>query len=154
MSAEPKSVFHVRTMMPADLPEVLAIERAAYDYPWSEGVFRDCMRVGYRCLTVTDMAGDILGYALLSVAVGDAHVLNICVSPLHRRRGVASLLLDHMVRIARRERADSLLLEVRPSNKGALALYRGLGFERVGLRRRYYPAADGREDALLLALTL
>lgn len=154
MSAEPQALFSVRALTTADLPEVLAIERAAYDYPWSEGVFRDCMRVGYRCLAAVDMAGNVLGYGLLSVTVGEAHVLNVCVGPLYRRRGVATLLLEHMARLARGERAATMLLEVRPSNAGALALYRRLGFERVGVRKRYYPAAHGREDALLLARPL
>lgn len=150
MSAEPKAVVEVRTLTTADLPQVLEIERAAYDFPWSEGVFRDCMRVGYRCLAASDLAGNVLGYGLLSVAAGEAHVLNLCVGPLYRRRGVATTLLEHMGRLARREFADCLLLEVRPSNTAALALYRRHGFERIGVRKRYYPAPDGREDALLL----
>lgn len=154
MSAEPKAVFGVRTLTVADLPEVLAIERAAYEFPWSEGVFRDCMRVGYRCLAATGLAGNLLGYSLLSMAVGEAHVLNLCVAPPYRRQGVATMLLGHMAGIARRERADKLSLEVRPSNTAALALYRRLGFERIGCRKRYYPAVGGREDALLLARTI
>ena len=154
MSAEPQARVNVRALTTADLPEVLASERAAYDYPWSEGGFRDCMRVGYRCLAAVDMAGNVLGYGLLSVTVDEAHVLNVCVGPLYRRRGVATLLLEHMARLARGERAATMLLEVRPSNAGALALYRRLGFERVGVRKRYYPAAHGREDALLLARPL
>lgn len=151
MSAELQAVCHVRRLVTADLPEVLAIERSAYDYPWSEGIFRDCLRVGYRGFAAVDPAGRLMGYALLSVAVGDAHVLNLCVGPLYRRRGVAMRLLEQMIRQARRERADTLMLEVRPSNKAALALYDRMGFDRVGMRKRYYPAANGREDALLLA---
>lgn len=151
MSAEPEAVCHVRRLVMADLPSVLAIERASYDFPWSEGIFRDCLRVGYRGFAAVDLGGNLMGYALLSVAVGDAHVLNLCVGPEYRRQGVASQLLAQMTRQARRERADTLLLEVRPSNEGAIALYEGLGFNQVGLRKRYYPAVNGREDALLLA---
>lgn len=151
MSAEPKAIFQVRPLSVTDLPEVLAIERGAYEFPWSEGVFRDCMRVGYRCLAATDLVGDLIGYGLLSVAVGEAHILNVCVAPPYRRQGVATMLLEHMTEIARREHVFKILLEVRPSNIAALSLYRRLGFERAGRRKRYYPATGGREDALLLA---
>jgi ribosomal-protein-alanine N-acetyltransferase len=154
VSAEPKALFRIRPLVSADLPEVLAIERAAYEFPWSEGVFRDCLRLGYRCLAAVDLGGDLLGYSLLSMAVGEAHILNVCVSRPHRRQGVATMLLESMIRIARREHAECLLLEVRPSNTAALGLYRRLGFKRMGLRKRYYPAVNGREDALLLARTL
>lgn len=154
MSAEPKAVFRVRPLTAADLPEVLTIERAAYEFPWSEGVFRDCMRVGYRCLVAADLAGEILGYGLFSVAMGETHILNLCVAAPYRRRGVATLLLEDMEHVARCEHAETLMLEVRPSNTAALALYRRFGFRRVGVRKRYYPAVKGREDALLLARTL
>jgi len=154
VSAEPNQLVRVRDLVVTDLPEVLAIERAAYDYPWSEGIFRDCLRVGYRCYVANDLAGNVLGYALLSVVASEGHILNLCVGPLHRRRGIASLLLEHTMREARWAGADTLLLEVRPSNKAALKLYRGAGFERIGVRKRYYPAANGREDALLYARAL
>lgn len=153
MSAEPKTLFRVRPLTETDLPAVLEIERAAYEFPWSEGVFHDCMRVGYRCLAAVDLAGNILGYGLLSVAAGEAHVLNVCVALPYRRRGVATLLLEHMAGIADGEHASSLMLEVRPTNTAARALYRHLGFETIGRRKRYYPAIGSREDALLLART-
>lgn len=151
MSAEPEAIFRVRSLTVADLPHVLAIERTAYEFPWSEGVFRDCLRVGYRGLIATGLTGEILGYGLFSVAASEVHILNICVAAPYRRQGVATMLLEHMADIARHKRADSLLLEVRPSNIAALSLYRRLGFRWVGRRKRYYPAVRGREDALLLA---
>lgn len=154
MSAAPKAAHQVRPLALGDLPEVLAIERAAYGFPWSEGVFRDCLRVGYRCFAATDLSDRVLGYSLLSVAAGEAHVLNLCVDPTQRRRGVATLLLDNMLRIASRCSAGSVMLEVRPSNSAAIKLYYREGFERIGVRKRYYPAAGGREDALLLAKVL
>lgn len=151
MSAELESVCHIRRLTLADLPEVLAIEREAYAYPWSEGIFRDCLRVGYRAFAGVDISDSLMGYGFLSVAVNEAHVLNLCVGSLHRRKGVASYLLWQMARQARHEGADTLMLEVRPSNKGAITLYENTGFNRVGVRKRYYPAPSGREDALLLA---
>lgn len=154
MSAEPQAICHIRRLLMADLPEVLAIERAAYDFPWSEGIFRDCLRVGYHGLAACDVGGRLMGYALLSLAVCDAHILNLCVAPLHRRQGVAGLLLEQMIHNARRQGADNLMLEVRPSNRGAVALYRRHDFDEVDVRRRYYPAHNGREDALLMARAL
>lgn len=154
MSAEPQATCQVRKLTLADLPQVLVIERAAYEFPWSDGIFRDCIRVGYRCFVATDMADHVLGYSLLTVAAGEAHVLNLCVDPQRRREGVASYLLHHMMRVARQGNAESIMLEVRPSNKSAIALYYGEGFERTGVRKRYYPAAQGREDAFLLSKIL
>lgn len=154
MSAQLEALHRVRPLRLGDLPEVLAIERVAYEFPWSEGIFRDCLRVGYECYVAVDSGDEVLGYGLLSLALNDAHVLNLCVSPKHRREGIASLLMEHMMRRARHACADSLLLEVRPTNSAAVALYRNLGFRRVGLRKRYYPAIHGREDALVLAKTL
>lgn len=151
MSAEPKAACHVRALAMRDLPEVMMIERAAYEFPWSEGIFRDCLRVGYRCYAATDLSGRVLGYSLLSIAAGEGHVLNLCVDPVQRRRGVATYLLRNLLYVARRCNAESMLLEVRPSNKAALALYYREGFERIGVRKHYYPAAGGREDALLLS---
>jgi len=154
MSAAPQAPSQVRCLTLADLPQVMLIERAAYEYPWSEGIFRDCLRVGYKCFVATDLSDNVLGYALLSVAAGEAHILNLCVHPEHRRAGVAQLLLHNLERVAHRYNAESLMLEVRPSNRAAIALYYNSGFERVGLRRRYYPSATGREDALLLSKVL
>lgn len=154
MSATPEAAFQVRRMSVNDLPAVLEIERQAYQFPWSEGIFRDCMRVGYRCFAGTDLRGDVRGYALLSVAVGEAHILNLCVHPDYRRMRIASLMLDAIVHQARGENAESVFLEVRPSNKGAIKLYESYGFRRIGRRKNYYPAPSGREDALLLALFL
>jgi len=154
MSAEPEATCQVRQLATKDLPQVLVIERSAYEFPWSEGIFRDCLRVGYSCFVATDLADRVLGYSLLSIAAGEAHVLNLCVDPNKRRTGVASYLLHNMIRAAQQGNAESIMLEVRPSNKGAIALYYGEGFERVGVRRRYYPSADGREDAFLLSKIL
>ncbi|MEE4295898.1 MAG: ribosomal protein S18-alanine N-acetyltransferase, partial [Wenzhouxiangella sp.] len=143
----------VRAMAREDLPAVTAIEQSAYSFPWSPGIFADCLRVGYRCHVVEDQ-GTLCGYAIYSVAVDEAHLLNLCVSPARRRSGFASVLLDHVLRELMLAGVDRVFLEVRPSNKAALRLYAREGFERIGRRPGYYPAEQGREDALVLLRNL
>lgn len=146
--------FRIRRLTFADLQAVLAIERDAYDYPWSEGVFRDCLRVGYRSFGAVAIGGHLMGYCFLSIAAGEAHVLNICVNPRNRRSNIAHSLLERMFNQALAEEVETLMLEVRCSNVGAITLYENMGFERVGMRKRYYPAHNGREDALLLSVSM
>lgn len=154
MSARPQPVCHVRRMVAADLGAVSAIEQQAYQFPWSAGIFRDCMRMGYACLAATGISGQLMGYCFMSAAAGEAHILNICVDAAWQRRGVATVLMDNALAVARAGHAGRVFLEVRPSNTAAITLYQQLGFDRVGLRKRYYRTATGREDALLLALSL
>lgn len=154
MSAQPESLAGCfRPMTETDLPEIMQIEVAAYPFPWTEGILRDCLRVGYSCW-VYEAEGVIQGYAVMSVAAGEAHILNLCVRPELQGQGLGQRLLTYIVALARRHGADTLLLEVRPSNLAALKLYRNTGFNEVGTRKGYYPAEQGREDALILALAL
>lgn len=139
----------IRAMHQADVAEVAAIERATYDYPWSAGIFRDCLLAGYTSL-VLDRGGEIVGYGILSVAAGEAHLLNICVAPTLRRRGVGTRLLEYLLSHARTSGADRVFLEVRPSNRAALKLYRENGFQIIGVRKAYYKATGGSEDAVVL----
>lgn len=141
-------------MRPRDVEAVIEIERVAYNYPWSERVFRDCLRVGYRAWVVDRIGGALSGYALASIAVGEAHLLNLCVAEDARRTGAASRLLDTVIGQAATERAAELFLEVRPSNRAARRLYARYGFETCGRRPNYYPDGHGREDALLLSKVL
>ncbi len=143
----------IRPLTPDDLGAVMEIETRAYDFPWTEGIFRDCLRVGY-CCWCYENEHTLLGYGVMSAAAGESHILNLTVRPESQRQGIGSLLLRHFQRLARRHGADTLMLEVRPSNRGAIRLYEKLGFNEVGVRPNYYPAEDGREDALLLALNL
>lgn len=146
-------LFHLRPMRNADLTAVMAVELRAYPHAWTEGIFRDCMRVGYQCWAAT--IGDALvGYAVMSVAVGEAHLLNICIDPDRQRQGLGRRLLRRMLRMAGEMQADTAYLEVRASNAAAKALYESVGFTQIGQRRGYYPAGDGREDALVYAKTL
>ena len=140
-----------RPLAEEDLEQVLGIERYSYDYPWTPGVFRECLRVGYS-MWGAFVETRLVGYCVMSVAVGEAHILNVCVDPDYRRRGIAWQLMLNMLDVAREHTADTMLLEVRPSNRSARELYQALGFRRVGVRTGYYPGRNGREDAWILAL--
>ncbi|MCL5668770.1 MAG: ribosomal protein S18-alanine N-acetyltransferase [Gammaproteobacteria bacterium] len=146
-------VRQLRPMTEEDIDAVLAIERRAYPYPWSGGIFRDCLRVGY-CCWVCEQDGQLAGYAVMSVAAGESHILNLCVAPPLQGQGLGRFILRHMLDLARRHGADTMLLEVRPSNYAALKLYADMGFNEVGIRKAYYPAAKGKEDAIVLARSL
>ena len=136
-----------------DVDQVALIERASYAFPWTAGIIRDCLRAGYDCwLLVVDQ--ETVGYGIVSVAADEAHVLNVCVSPPHQGYGYGRQLMLGLVELARRRNAERLYLEVRPSNEPAIALYRTLGFCEVGRRRRYYPAGEDREDAIVMTLEL
>jgi len=143
----------IRLMRLTDLDRVMRIERAAHVFPWTEGIFRDCLRVGYVCLVV-EQDRQIVAYGIMSVAAGEAHIFNICVDPLWQRRGLGELLMGALLETARERAAGVAYLEVRPSNAAAVNLYRKLGFQEVGVRRDYYPADQGRENALVLACDL
>lgn len=154
MSAQPQALWRLYPMREAHLVQVMAIENVAYEFPWTEGIFRDCLRVGYSAWVVVDRDDAVLAYAMMSMAAGEAHVLNLCVAPSQRRRGLAQFLLRHLTMIARAAAVSLVLLEVRRSNAAAQALYAGFGFRPLGERRDYYPARDGREDAVVLGLDL
>ncbi|GIX36019.1 MAG: ribosomal-protein-alanine acetyltransferase [Lysobacteraceae bacterium] len=143
----------LRAMQEADLDRVLAIEQSAYAFPWTAGIFRDCLRSGYGCW-VLDRDGEIVGYGVVSVAAGEAHLLNLCIAPRAQGQGLGRHLLGRLIELARWQRAERIFLEVRPSNPRAIALYHAMGFNEIGRRPRYYPAAQGREDALVMAREL
>ncbi|MBS0378407.1 MAG: ribosomal protein S18-alanine N-acetyltransferase [Proteobacteria bacterium] len=143
----------IRPMRAADVPEVVAVERASYQFPWSEGIFRDCLRVGYVCRVITARR-EVMGYGVMSVGAGEAHVLNLCVAEGFRCRGAGKKLLICLLERAHAAGMGEAFLEVRPSNTTAIRLYQSLGFEQVGMRRGYYQAPQGREDAAVLKLVL
>lgn len=143
----------IRPMTEADVAEVFAVERASYQFPWSEGIFRDCLRVGYVCRVLT-AAGRIIGYGVMSVGAGEAHVLNLCVAADYRCRGLGRRMLGYLLQRGAAAGMDEAFLEVRPSNTPAIRLYQAVGFEQVGMRRGYYQAVGGREDAAVLRLSL
>ena len=143
----------VRVMVDADVTGIMKIETRAYAFPWTAGIFRDCMGAGYSCY-VLEKNAEIIAYAVMSVGAKEAHILNICVSPDLRGEGFGYALMDKLVALARQLQADMMFLEVRPSNEAARRLYDKLGFNEIGTRHNYYPAAQGREDALILAKQL
>ena len=153
MSAYPEARRRIRPMLGNDLAQVLRIERISYEFPWTAGNFHDSLRAGYSTW-VAEQERQVLAYMVLMLGYEEGHVLNLTVAPEWRRRGIATELLRHAAHTARYHRAEVLFLEVRPSNQGALALYRQMGFSELGVRRRYYPAPDGREDAIVMRLTL
>ncbi|GIX32824.1 MAG: ribosomal-protein-alanine acetyltransferase [Lysobacterales bacterium] len=136
-------------MRESDVPAVAEIERRAYAFPWRETTFRDCLRVGHRCFVI-ELDGMIVGYGLFSLVFEECHLLNLCIDPDYQGRGLGRLLLRRLCRIASGGGAERVYLEVRPSNEVALGLYRSEGFREIGRRPRYYPAAEGREDAIVM----
>src|SRR5688572_28993798 len=153
MSAVLKDVPRLMPMREPDLEEVLAIENAIYTHPWARGNFVDSLRAGYEC-RVLRLGHALLGYFVLMVAAGEAHLLNLSIASAHQRTGHGSGLLRDAAALARKLGAQSLFLEVRPSNCAAQALYTRFGFSKIAVRRGYYPAHAGREDALVLTLPL
>ncbi|OOG66127.1 ribosomal-protein-alanine N-acetyltransferase [Rhodanobacter sp. B04] len=153
MVAVVKPVIQVRAMRAKDLSTVSAMEVASYEFPWSHGIFNDCLKAGHPCwvLCVDAM---VAGYGILSMGAGEAHLLNICIAPDYRGKGLGRHLLGRLLDIARWNGAERLFLEVRPSNPLAKTLYESAGFSEIGRRPRYYPARDGREDAIVMALDM
>ena len=154
MAADPEvEIVRFEVMHLRDLAAVVRNERSAYDYPWPDRVFVDCLAAGHECW-IARFQGEVIGHAVLSVAAREAHLLNICIGMTAQRQGHGRALAEHMIARAIGRGALAMFLEVRPSNAAARHLYMSLGFDEVGLRRRYYPAVDGREDAKILALRL
>jgi [ribosomal protein S18]-alanine N-acetyltransferase len=143
----------IRTMQQSDLDAVMAIETAIYPFPWTRGIFSDCIRVGYRCHVYQD-ADEVLAYSVFSVAAAEAHILTVCVHPDWRRQGLGRKMMEYMLEQAEQAGVEVILLEVRPSNTAAIQLYRDMQFNEVGIRPDYYPAVDGREDALIMARSM
>ena len=153
MSAVLKDVPDLQMMREADLPDVLAIESVIYTHPWTLGNFADSLRAGYDCWTWR-VNGELVGYFILMAAAGEAHLLNLSIAEPHQRRGHGSALLREVASLARRRGAKNIFLEVRPSNHSAQNLYARFGFRKIAVRRDYYPAHIGREDALVFSLAL
>ncbi len=153
MSAVLKDVPSLTAMGEQDLDEVMAIENAIYSHPWTRGNFADSLRAGYAC-RVWRRDGALAGYFVVMAAAGEAHLLNLSIAPGYQRSGHGGALLREAAAVAASLGAHNLFLEVRPSNHAAQALFRRFGFRKVAVRRDYYPARTGREDALVLTLPL
>ena len=143
----------LRAMRDADIGTVMAIETRAYPFPWTDGIFRDCINACYPSWLLMQEDA-VIGYGVISIAAREAHILNICIDPDAQSHGHGGRLLRTLVRIARAQNAERVFLEVRPSNPRAIALYFDEGFNEIGRRPRYYPAQTGREDAIVMAMEL
>ncbi len=140
-------------MTEADLDAVARIEREVHAHPWTLGNFSDALRSQYQC-KVVELDNQIVGFALLMLAVDEAELLDIAIAAPQQRKGFGRKLLDEMMALARSHTMQRMVLEVRASNAAAIALYRKAGFADIGLRRDYYPALNGREDAILMGCEL
>ncbi len=153
--SEDSAVWQLRDMQARDLDAVMLIEQAAYPFPWTRGNFSDSLNSGYECKVLHDAFGKMAGYFLLMSVVDEYHILNITVRPDLQGQGVGRLLFKEIKSLALGNGCSSLLLEVRPSNDQALAVYKKMGFDQIGLRKNYYPAGEqAREDALVMRLVL
>ena len=153
MNAVLEPYIEMQPMQVADLDEVLAIEFAVCPFPWGRGNFSDSLSSGYSCW-VCRVDGTLIGYFVLMLIVDEAHLLAISVAAKRQKLGFGARLLRQAMDIALQRGARTLLLEVRPSNASALSLYQQYGFKQIGVRRDYYPAEHGREDALVLTREL
>jgi len=143
----------LRPMLEADLDAVIAIEEDAYEFPWTRGIFYDCMHVGYSCW-VYEENGQVLAYGVMSTGGGEAHILTVVVKSEARGRRLGRHMMQHLLNTASKHKVDTVLLEVRPSNIVAVNLYQSIGFGEIGMRKGYYPDKKGREDALIMGLDL
>lgn len=153
MSAVPRLEVSYRRMRPTDLGVVADLEKSLYAFPWSLGNFRDSVNAGYDCW-VACHGDQVIGYAILMVALDEAHLLNIAVATGWQRRGIGRAFLDFILGVASDAKCEIVYLEVRPSNVAARQMYREAGFQQIAIRPSYYPAHGGREDALFLGITL
>jgi len=153
MSAQLETLPAARPMRLRDIEAVIAIENRIYPFPWSRGNFRDSIAAGYEC-RVFEVAGVIVGYGVVMVAVDEAHLLNVSVAANWQRRGYGRMFLHHFMRLAQELGCNFMSLEVRPSNLPAIRLYQTEGFREIAVRRAYYPAERGREDAIVMGRAL
>lgn len=149
----PSADYIFRKMRETDLAQVMAIEESVYNFPWTLGIFQDCLNVGYFCW-VLEEKNKVVAYSIMSVAADESHLLTIVVSKDKQGQGYGRKLLDEMIRVATINGAHTMYLEVRVTNTAAISLYDQRGFNELGVRSNYYPAKNGREDALIFALDL
>lgn len=154
MSAALKPAHPIfRPMSTEDVDAIMAIEPEIYPHPWTRGNFSDSLNAGYSCWVV-EHSGEVAGYAVLMMALDEAHLLNISIAKAFQGQGSGRRLLEHLMAVARSHGGQTMFLEVRPSNTAALGLYESMGFNEFSVRHGYYPAGKGREDAVLMGLAL
>jgi len=144
------AVLSFRRMTLDDLEQVMNVENAVYEFPWTRSIFSDCIRVGYSCWIALQQE-TVVGHAVISIVADESHMLNLSIARNHQRKGYGKQFVEFLVNEASAQQAQTMLLEVRPSNTAAINCYNSAGFNEIGCRKDYYPAREGREDALLLA---
>jgi ribosomal-protein-alanine N-acetyltransferase len=153
MSAVLKPNYEFRAMTVSDLDAIMEIEPHIYSHPWTCGNFADSLKSAHSAWVLVQDA-NIIGYALMMMVLDEAHLLNLSISKAYQKQGLGRLLLEHMIHIAQSLKAANMFLEVRASNISAIALYENIGFNEMAVRRGYYPAHQGREDAILMGLAI
>jgi ribosomal-protein-alanine N-acetyltransferase len=153
VSAQLDNLPLYRRMTVEDLDQVMAIENEVYLHPWTRGNFCDSLTAGYHC-RIMELSGEIVGYSVVSVGAGEAHLLNLSIAAQWQCRGFGRELLEFMIGLAREAFAHKVYLEVRPSNHAGRRLYAAAGFIEVATRRGYYPGQGGREDAVIMEFEL
>ncbi len=149
----PYDQFFARNMRYSDVDLVVSNETIAYKYPWTKQNFIDCLQSGYQCWVLADKQ-KIIAHGVISIAICDAHLLTLCVHPQFQRLGFGRRMLILLLDRAAKLNSSECFLEVRISNETAISLYKSIGFDAVGSRKGYYPAAQGREDAIIMSRTL
>lgn len=153
MSVSPP-LKYLRKMTLEDLDEVMRVELMAYPHPWSEKNFKDCLKNNIYSCWIFELDKRAVGHVILSTVVGEAHILNICVIPEVQGKGWGRVILEEAELIAKNLKAEDCYLEVRESNTIAISLYETGGYNHIGIRKNYYPADKGREDAIVMAKVL
>ena len=142
-------------MTSSDIPKVIEIELSAYAQPWTEAIFHDCLRVGYSCWILKQSEkNQIIGYLILSIAATEMHILNLCIRPENQGMRLGTQLLRQAIKLGKQVHVESCFLEVRLTNTTGIRLYLNEGFERIGLRKNYYPTKNGREDGVVMKKSL
>ncbi|MFN7097565.1 MAG: ribosomal protein S18-alanine N-acetyltransferase [Gammaproteobacteria bacterium] len=144
--------IHIRPMQAADVAAVSAIEQQAFPHPWGEQSFYDCIRVNFKCW-VLEIGQQIIGYAIVMAVLDESQLLNIAIAPTHHGKKLGKYLLSWVLAQLKVTGTKEMFLEVRISNTAAIHLYETLGFQKIGIRKAYYPLDNGREDAVLYKYT-
>ncbi|MBE7526226.1 MAG: ribosomal protein S18-alanine N-acetyltransferase [Burkholderiales bacterium] len=163
MTGSPSIQADIREMRFEDLEQIICIEHEIFLFPWSLINFSDSIKAGYHCRVLVQPHSEadtqpdadiVMGYGILMIGPGEAHVLTVGVGHAWQGQGLGEKMLRHLIALSREHQAESVLLDVRESNTGAASLYRRLGFQQIAVRKGYYPAMCGREDALVMKLEL
>lgn len=153
MNAVLKPDYALRPMLEADLDAIMQIEPTIYSHPWTRGNFNDSLKAGHNAWVMTQ-DNEIVGYAVIMIVLDEAHLLNISIAAPYQKQGLGRMLLMYLIDQAKALKTENMFLEVRVSNVSAIALYEDVGFVEMSIRRGYYPASKGREDAVLMGLAL